>query len=368
MFEKMNGWFHPSGYGGKEMRFYQLLQFDPFILKQKMRQATPSEKYYYFMALMVRAILLVGFAMTFVCTISWVFGNENKSLAVVLFCMLLTFRVVDFGYKMSHSIISIGIILMIFGLLPLLEEQKFIVVKWLGNFLCLSTLFVLTGSNPSMGNSGLYGFSYLFLMGTAQHLTKEQFYVRTELLVVFFIVLSTIFFIKHKDKHINKTWKQEFLGDNLFSQRNLWLIYCAFGLSILLLMGDLFSFQRFMWIGFAFSSLISSYGTDIKKRIFDRLVGIIVGSILFGVISMFLLNSILGIVGGLALGFCSSYRTKTIFNCFGALSVANSLYPINVAINLRIIDNIIGLVFCVLYIVACKAVLNKVLIKRRFSN
>lgn len=345
------------------MNFYQLLQLDPSVLWSKIRQSQGKQKYYYGSALVIRDVLLVGFAILMVSGIGAWFGDENKSLAVVLFCMLLTLRMVDFGYKITESIVSIAAILGIFALLPWIVFQQNIVLKWILNFICLLIILSLTGMNPKMGNAGLYGFSYVFLMETTVPLSQIQYFHRLELLGLFFVFFSILFFVKHRHKNKEYSWRKEFLGDNLFSERNLWVLYCSLGLSIILLIGDLFPFERFMWVGFAFSSLLTGYGANVKERLKDRIIGIIIGSCLYCLGTLFIPSSILGILGGLALGLCSTYRSKTIFNCFGALSVASAFFPVEVSISLRILNNLAGLIFFLLYMTGFKLMANSTPVK-----
>lgn len=100
------------------------------------------------------------------------------------------------------------------------------------------------------------------------------------------------------------------------------LIY-AFGISLLIVAGEYVPFQRLMWAGFAFSSIVSSYGLmsiGFKERAVDRIIGSLIGCVLFIGISQFIPFNWVGILGGLALGVCSTYRYKTVFNsfwCFG---------------------------------------------------
>ena len=70
------------------MTFYQLLQLDPFILKQKIHQAdTKKQRRYFWRALLIRDILLVSFAILWVSTITFFFG---KAVAPFSFIYPLT--------------------------------------------------------------------------------------------------------------------------------------------------------------------------------------------------------------------------------------------------------------------------------------
>lgn len=343
------------------MNFYQAMQFDPFLLTQKIRHArSQGERRFFIKALVLRDLLLVAFAIIFVSGLSSIFGQENQSLAVVLFCIFLSIRFVDFGYKVTQSLGGLGIVLLILFVLPFVSEITLPLIKWLINFAALLAIFVITGSHPKMGNPGLYSFSYIFLMGTMQAENVVRIGARAQLLLFAFAGFALIFFMKHRQKHRGKTLASEYIGETFFSRRNLWLVYYALGVSLILLLGDFLSFKRFMWVGFAFSSLLSGYeAVDLKERFFDRLLGVVLGTLLFALSVQWIPVKILGVLGGLALGFCSFYRHKTIFNCFGALSTASVLFGLQTSITMRIIDNVIGLSLGSLYYFTMKRIRQK---------
>lgn len=349
------------------MTFYESLQLDPYVLKQHIKQAkNTKEKSFYYKALFVRSILLVGFASLFIGLIAFLCGSVNASLAVVLFCILLSIRFVDFGYKISHSIVSLAIVFSILFMIPLINSIDLLTIKWLINFIAILTIFMLTGSNPKMGNPGLYSFSYLFLMGTAQKLDSNELKMRGVLLFVSFLFFSVILFIKHKQKNKDKPFIADFIGENILSKRNLWLTYYALGVSLILLVGEHIPLERFMWVTFAFSSLISGYEDNlIKERFIDRIVGVIIGSILFGVFNQFIPAMVLAITSGLALGLTTTYRYKSVFNSFGALSTASLLFGLQSSINIRIVNNLIGLTLAYLYFISSKTLFKKMSLPRQ---
>lgn len=343
------------------MTFYESLQLDPYVLKQHIKQAKDTkEKSFFYKALFARTILLVGFASLFIGLITFFFGSMNASMAVVLFCILLSIRFVDFGYKISHSIISLAIVLFILFMVPLINTIDLLTVKWFINFVAILTIFMLTGSNPKMGNPGLYSFSYLFLVGTAQDLNFDELKSRALLLVLSFFCFSVILFMKHKQKNNDTSFIADFIGEDIFSKRNLWLINYAFGVSLILLVGEYIPLNRFMWVTFAFSSLISGYENDfIKERFIDRIIGVIIGSILFGIFNQFIPATVLAVISGLALGLTTTYRYKSIFNSFGALSTASILFGLQSSINIRIINNLVGLTLAYLYFIVSKQLYKK---------
>lgn len=351
------------------MNFYNALQADPIVIKQQIRKAeTKKEKRRLWFILILRDLLLVGFAILFVTTLTSLFGSKNTGLAVVLFCMLLSLRFVNFGYKITHTIMGLAVVLLIFGLLPWMVSLHSFILQFLFHFVALLLIFTITSSQPEMGNPGLYAFGYIFLLGTMQPLNTDETVARIFLLITAFIKLSWLAFVKHREKHQTISWFQELRREGIRSRRNLWFVFYAFGISLLFIVGKLFAFSRFMWIGFAFSSLLSSYSGDIKERFVDRLSGVVVGSLLFGLLASFLPVDLLAIVGGLALGLCTTYRFKTIFNCFGALATASAVLGIPESVSLRMINNFIGLSLSIGYFFFVKWVLKKLSLKRNNTN
>ena len=93
------------------MNFYQAMQLDVSVCKGKIRNAAnPSERHKLIAALIVKDILCVLFAVVFISILNFLFGDENSSAAVVIFCILLTCRFVDFGYCLKSSLINFFIV------------------------------------------------------------------------------------------------------------------------------------------------------------------------------------------------------------------------------------------------------------------
>lgn len=344
------------------MSFYEKLQLDPFVIKTMIHKSeSPKERKQLFGLMFLRSVLLVTFAIFFISVITLFFGAKNSYLAVVLFCMLLSIRFVHFGYKLSQSLIGLAVIMMIFGLMPLIGQVQVVGLRFLINLLFLSTILLITSNQPKMGNPGLYSFAYVFLTGTSLPLNVVELKARGELLGLFLVLFSILFIIKHRHKELQRNFHEVVLEHGLLSKRNLWLFYYAIGVSSILQLGYLISLKRFMWVGIAFSSLISVYElTNIKQRMWDRLIGVLIGSSIFFILAQLVPTNILAICGGVALGLCTTYRFKNIFNCFGALALAATLFGAGPASLLRITNNFLGLLLGFLYLLAGQMIYRRV--------
>ena len=93
----------------RDKRIYNALQMDPSALKRRIAACgTKGEKAFYWAAMAVRSALIVVFAILFISLLSGLFGADNTPLAVVLFCMLLGIRFVDFDYCIADSMAALG--------------------------------------------------------------------------------------------------------------------------------------------------------------------------------------------------------------------------------------------------------------------
>lgn len=55
----------------------------------------------------------------------------------------------------------------------------------------------------------------------------------------------------------------------------------------------------------------------------------------------------IGMIGGIGVGYSAGYAWQTVFNTFGALSIASGLFGAGTAVALRIIFNVMGSVYTV---------------------
>lgn len=146
------------------MKFYDALQLDPSILKGKIACcSTKKEKAYYWIAMAVRSVLIVAFAIIFISLLSRVFGTDNTPLAVALFCMMLGIRFVNFEYCIGDSLVTLAAVLAILVLVPWAVLPPIFLIPI--HFAAFFALIFMTAQRPEMGNGGIYSFAYIYLVG-----------------------------------------------------------------------------------------------------------------------------------------------------------------------------------------------------------
>lgn len=148
------------------MNFYQAMQLDVSVCKGKIRNAAnPSERHKLIAALIVKDILCVLFAVVFISILNFLFGDENSSAAVVIFCILLTVRFVDFGYCLRSSLINFFIVFVLLTFSPCIAQSVNPAWGFLINFLSIGFIVISACHEPLYGGAGLYLFAYMFLYG-----------------------------------------------------------------------------------------------------------------------------------------------------------------------------------------------------------
>lgn len=338
------------------MQFYDALQMNPSQLKSGIQAGkSGGEKFFFSAALLVRALLIVAFAIVFIGGLSPVFGSENTPMMVVLFCILLAVRFVNFEYRIGDSLLTFAAVLLLLLFAPTLSTLVPSPVAGLIHFLALFAILFMTCQRPENGNGGLYSFAYIYLVGNP--VTGAPLLRRALLTAFGYLLCASILFWKHRRKHKSVRFSRLVSQFRLSNRLSLWQIRLAAGVSLALMFGRLFQIERFMWMGFACSSLLATYpySEKVTERFWQRLFGVAVGSGLFFLIFQLLpseLHTLIGPLGGLCLGFCSSYRFKTMWNCLGALMLGSGIYGAGGAVSLRIWDTALGVLcgFVVAYL------------------
>lgn len=83
----------------------------------------------------------------------------------------------------------------------------------------------------------------------------------------------------------------------------------------------------------------------------------------FTVLFFLLPSPIYAFIGGIGVGFSTKYSGQAVFNTFGALAIATELYGLKGAVSLRLIQNIFGVVFTLLFCIILHWFVSRIRIK-----
>lgn len=340
---------------------YQLLQLSPAALKKAFRQTKDRHQQRKLVgALVLRSVLVIAFAISYISLFTLLFGTANSSVAVGSFCILLGLRFVSYGYHIVESILALAVVLGLMflgGVVSLWANPFWSLVT---NFLALAIILLLTTKEPVMGNGGIYVFSYLFISQTPVH--QHALVLRGLGLIAVFLLCSHVLHQKHREKDRQLHWR-DVLGEfNWRQEKSQWQMRLALGVSSALFFGEMLHLPRVVWLGYASMSVLLSVKGDRQQRAFHRVFGVLLGSLLFGIVAYFLPvthHFLLGPLAGLCIGFSATYFWNNVLNCFGALLLASSLYGLPGAIVLRIGDNLLGAGYALLFILFFECLLRQ---------
>lgn len=334
--------------------FYQLLQMDARGLWAAIHAAPASrDKARLGFAMALRSILLVAFAILFIGVLTQLFGQNNTGLVVAGFCILLGIKHVPYGFHAADSVIALGLVIgamILSGTITLVGNS---LLSLITNFILVTLILVFVANDPPMGNAGLYIFGYLFVSQTP--VTGADLTSRCILGLIIWIMCSAVLVHKHHSKFSDIRLRDLIENFSLKNPTSIWQLRLAVGVACVLLIGDLLGIPRGVWLGYACMSVLLPYGEEkgsSLKRAGLRLSGVVIGSTLFYLFSWFVPTEyrfLFGPLAGICIGFSNKYIVDSALNCFGALLLAESVYGMGGSAILRIWDNLLGVVFAVIF-------------------
>ena len=223
------------------------------------------------------------------------------------------------------------------------------------NLVCIMLLMILGCHNVIMYNHSTFVLGYLLLFG--YDVTGKDYLYRVLGLAAGMVICMAVFYKNQKKRPYRRTFLDLFREFNLHSARNLWYIKLTVIVSSAMFLVSALGLPRAMWAGIACMSICLPFTEDCGTRAEDRGLFNLVGCALFLVLYLILpesMYSLIGIIGGIGVGYSAGYRWQTAFNTFGALAIASSLFGMPFALALRAGINITAS----LYTMVCNRVID----------
>lgn len=329
------------------MTFYQELQLNQAGSKELIRNSQSNkEKLIHIVIYLFKIFITMVFCMTFVIAYSKIFGNSNSIVGVVVLLFVLVFRNVDLSIKTSHAIPSLIAIFTILAFGPRLCNAGNIFVELLVNIICIFLLLFIGCHNVKMFNHSTLILGYLLLYG--YDVSGYSYTKRIEGLAVGALITITIYYRNHRKKTHEYNLSTFFEEFNLKSDRTKWQLSLTIAISSVLFIARLIHIPRPMWIGIAVMSIITPFPTGQKEKVKSRIIGNIFGAVLVFLVYKYCPDAIfnnIGILGGIGVGLSATYGFQSIFNTFGAISIAATILGFPAAIFYRVINNAIGAIY-----------------------
>lgn len=331
------------------MTFYQELQLSSTGSKQLIKNTKdPKERRRHILIYNFKVYLVMAFCVAVVSLYSKLIGSENSVVGVTVLLAVLVLRQADFGIKTTHGLFSIA---GIFGLLmvaPRIANMLSPLPAFLVNVIAIFLLMILGCHNVIMYNHSTFVLGYLLLLG--YDVTGAEYIKRVEGLAVGMILCMVIFYKNQKNRPYRRTFLDLFREFDLQSARGRWYLKLTLIVSTAMLGMNLLGLPRAMWAGIACMSVCLPFTEDCVARSGKRWQFNIVGCVFFIVLYLILPESMypyIGMIGGIGVGYSAGYAWQTVFNTFGALSIASGLFGAGTAVTLRIIFNVMGSVYTV---------------------
>lgn len=344
------------------MTFYQELQLNQAASKELIRNSKNNkEKLKHWAVYLFKIFITMVFCMAFVITYSKFFGNDNSIVGVVVLLFVLVFRNIDLSIKTSHALPSLIAIFAVLSIGPRLSNSSNIYVELLVNSLCIFLLMFLGCHNEKMCNHSTLVLGYLLLYG--YDVSGHVYVKRLEALIIGSLITGIIYFKNHRKKTHELNFLSFFEEFDINSRRTKWQLSITFAISSILFIARMTNLPRPMWAGIAVMSIITPFPTGKKQKVKERILGNIFGALLVFIIytycPQFMYDNI-GIIGGIGVGLSATYGFQSVFNTFGAISIASTILGFPAAIFYRVFNNAFGAVYGIVFNkYFCKFVGNK---------
>ncbi len=329
------------------MTFYQELQLNQAGSKSLIRNETdPKKKAHHIWVYLFKILITLAFCMAFVTFFTIVFGSENSIVGVVVLLFVMVFRFADFGICTSHSLLAMIIIFAILTAGPRLTNMTGPFLALLINIGCILLLMILGCHNVMMANHSTIVLGYLLLQG--YDVTGAVYHQRIAAMILGGAITCLVFYHTHRKISYKRTMKDLFAEFRPVSTRTRWQLLLTLGIASILFLADLLNLPRAMWAGIAAMSVMLPFKQDMTERVKSRIPGNIIGGAIFVVLYFFLPKEIyayIGIIGGIGVGLSATYCWQSVFNTFGALSIATGMFGLPAAVFLRILNNAFGALY-----------------------
>lgn len=343
------------------MTFYQELQLSSTGSKQLIRNtAEPKEKRRHILIYNFKVYLVMAFCVAVVTLFTRLTGSDNSVVGVTVLLAVLVLRQADFGIKTSHGLLSIAGIFGILMTAPRIANMLSPLPAFAVNAVAILLLMTLGCHNVIMYNHSTFVLGYLLLLG--YDVTGAAYVKRVEGLVAGMILCMVVFYKNQKNRPYRRTFPDLFREFDMTSARTRWYLKLTFIVSSAMLIMNLLGLPRAMWAGIACMSVCLPFTDDCVARSGKRWQFNIIGCLLFIVLYLVLPESMypyIGMIGGIGVGYSAGYAWQTVFNTFGALSIAAGLFGMPTAVALRIGANVFG----ALYTVVCNKVIDRIAAK-----
>lgn len=308
------------------------------------------------------------FCILFVQGYIHIFGAENSTIGIVILTGLLMFLKNDLGFNVKQAALSFPILYLIMAIsskISLINPIIGIVV----NFVSIGLILIISSYNIGSDNQIPFLLGYIFCQG--YDVSGILFEKRLLSVLLSSIMIAGIYYLKNKNNKYDKNISDIFKELHINSQKTQWYIKLTTTLTFTMLLGSLFGYPRTIWVSFAVLSLIRHEKSEFRYRTKTRLIATMLGTALYFIMFSYLVPQeyqvIVSLVAGFIMMFLENYFVKTIANSFTALISATILFSTTDASIIRVISNVIAIIFVLISQAIFETIFDKINEKKELN-
>ncbi len=255
--------------------------------------------------------------------LSSIFGSANNLAGVSIITAFLIFKELGIGINRRTASVIILLAFPFIGIITHFMQS----LMWLGFIANIITMIIiLVFSGPSYHNKGYIPFVLTFIFLQGNPVQGADWYLRITELSLGGLLLSTVYFLKHKDDEEQMTLKEHINTLKINPQIMGFIMRMSIGIPFAILMGIALNTPKVMWISIVIMSLTQITKESMHNRIKNRVLASFIGVILFVcVIEMFIptkLYSITLLILGFIYSFFDEYKYQQIITTMSVLTVS----------------------------------------------
>lgn len=291
-------------------------------------------------------VMLIGI-IAFVMLFSKFFGEENTLVGVAVITAMLMFKSINISLKCREAILAIIFSFIYMGLASYISRLNAFIGIPINFILVFIVIYLFTNEMKTKAYLPFI-LCYVFLEGNP--ISSDQLMSRIIGLLVGSILIAFIYYTSHKNSddknHLTVSEMISTIKTN--SLQFNFALRMAIGLTIAMFIGVTFDFSKSMWISITVMSLTQPHYYQTKERIKQRIVGTMIGSILFLVLFEFLVppksSYLVLLIISYVYTFIKKYPMQIIFVTLNSLGAAMLLFDTFVSIPMRITFVLVGAV------------------------
>ncbi|AVP55635.1 hypothetical protein K144313037_16870 [Clostridium tetani] len=289
-------------------------------------------------------VMLIGI-IVFVLLFSKFFGSENTLVGVAVITAMLMFKSINISLRYREAIWAIIFSFIYMGFASYISRLNAFIGIPINFILVFIVIYLFTNEMETKAYLPFI-LCYVFLDGDP--ISSEQLMSRIIGLLTGGILIAFIYYISHKnldDKNHLTIWEMISNIKTNSLQFNFSL-RMAIGISIAMFIGRTFGFSKSMWISITVMSLTQPHYYQTKERIKQRVIGTMVGSIIFIILFECLVpskfSSLVLLILSYIYTFIKKYNKQIIFVTLNSLGAAMVLFDTFISVPMRIAFVLLG--------------------------